>query len=78
MKSLAVQFVGPVRRPCPERALELDASKLDRVVDLLRHLDYQEGELSSLTVRLDGRRAGLDSSLEGARQVEILIAIGGG
>ena len=80
MTQLKVSFVGPVRRPGPERhmTVDLDALALETVADLMRHLGYKERELSSLHVLADGARRELDQPLAGLESVEILIAIGGG
>lgn len=80
MTQLKVSFVGPVRRPGPERQMtvDLDALALETVADLMRHLGYKERELSSLHVLADGARRELDQPLAGLESVEILIAIGGG
>jgi hypothetical protein len=78
MSTLAVRFVGPVRRPGPARAIDVDSSGLHTVADLLRHLGYEAREMPSLSVLVDGGRKDLDAPLDGARTVEILIAIGGG
>jgi hypothetical protein len=78
MHRLRVQFIGPVRRPGPERALEIDPVGIATVGDLLLRLGYAEHEHQSLTVIVDGARAALEQSIEGAKSVEILIALGGG
>jgi sulfur carrier protein ThiS len=78
MKPLTVRFVGPVRRPGPERALEVDPSATPTVGALLESLGYSPDEHRSLQVLTDGRRARGDTPLTGVESVEILIAIGGG
>lgn len=78
MQSLTVHFVGPVRRPGPERTLSVDRTGLDTIGDLLAKLGYSPEEQRSLQVLLDGSRADLDAQLQEAKTVEILIAIGGG
>ncbi len=67
MKTLTVRFVGPVRRPGPERTLEVDPRPLASVADLLQHLGYEEQEQSSITVLLDGARANLGDPVDEAR-----------
>jgi hypothetical protein len=78
MKSLEINFVGPVRRPGPERTLFVDPSQLETVTELLSHLGYDEREMAMLHLLSDGERLRPESSLEGVTKVEILIAIGGG
>ena len=78
MKNLAVTFVGPVRRPVPERATSVDTSGLHTVADLLRHLGYKDHELAVLHVLSDGSRLKLDAPLDGVESVEILLPVGGG
>lgn len=77
---LQVSFVGPVRRPGPQRQMTVDvkALGLETVAELMRHLGYKDRELKSLHVLADGARRELDQPLEGVESVEILIAIGGG
>lgn len=78
MKSLEIHFIGPVRRPGPERQLEVDPSELGTVSDLLRSLGYEEREMAVLAVISDGERLHHAASLDGVTRVEILVAIGGG
>jgi sulfur carrier protein ThiS len=78
MSTVSVHFVGPVRRPCPERTLEVDASELSTVGELLAELGYSDEEQRSLQPRVDGKRARASMPLTGVQTVEILIAIGGG
>lgn len=78
MAALTVRFVGPVRRPGPERTLEVEVADLHTVGDLLAHLGYAPREWPALHVLVDGSRKQPDASLDGARTVEILVAIGGG
>ena len=76
---LTIRFIGPVRRPGPERAVELEVTGITTVGELLAHLGYGAAEQASLQVLVDGARAAtLDTSIKGARAVEILIAVGGG
>jgi hypothetical protein len=75
---ITVQFVGPVRRPTAARSIEVDVLPLRTVGDLLQELGYSRAEWFSLHVLVDGSRKEPDTSLEGARLVEILVAIGGG
>jgi hypothetical protein len=78
MKKLVVRFIGPVRRPGPERTLEIAPDGLATVSELLLRLGYDPSELPHLTVLIDGSRKNLDSPLADARNVEILVALGGG
>ena len=80
MNPIKVSFVGPVRRPGPEREMTVDATAagLETVADLLEHLGYEQREMSSLHVLADGARKGPDQPLGDTESVEILIAIGGG
>lgn len=80
MSQLMVNFVGPVRRPSPERQMTVDVDDLglETVADLMRHLGYKERELGSLHVLANGARRELNQPLAGVESVEILIAIGGG
>lgn len=78
MSRLAIHFVGPVRRPGPERTLQLDREGLETVADLLERLGYSPGERQGLHVLVDGKRRSPEQSLDGATSVEVLVAIGGG
>jgi sulfur carrier protein ThiS len=77
MSRITVQFVGPVRRPGPERTVELQ-TELATVGELLADLGYSTEEQGSLQALADGRRARASTPLRGVRTIEILIAIGGG
>jgi hypothetical protein len=78
MQEISVRFVGPVRRPGPEREIRVPARGLETVSDLLRHLGYSDREQSRLHVLSSGRRLAIDAPLAGVASLEILVAIGGG
>ena len=73
-----VRFIGPVRRPGPERTIEVAREGLATVADLLGRLGYTAVESSRLTVLLDGVRADAGAPLGLARTADILILVGGG
>jgi len=56
----------------------VEVADLHTVGDLLAHLGYAPREWPALHVLVDGSRKQPDASLDGARTVEILVAIGGG
>ena len=76
--AIVVRFVGPVRRPGPERTLSLDPAGLETVGDLLASLGYAPHEVAALTVLAEGARLSAGSPLAGLTSLEILLAIGGG
>ncbi len=76
--AIVVRFVGPVRRPGPERSLTLDAAGLETVGALLASLGYAPHEIAALTVLAEGVRLAPDAPLVGVTSLEILLAIGGG
>ena len=78
MLDLLVRFVGPVRRPGPERTLEVDRSAHATVGDLLGALGYTPEEQRHLTVLADGVRRSAEAPLHDVQRIEILVAIGGG
>lgn len=78
MSSLTVQFVGPVRRPGPQRVVEVERGGLSCVRDLLERLGYSPEERRGLHVIADGTRRSPEDPLDGVTSVEILVAIGGG
>ena len=78
MKSLKINFVGPMRRPGPARQMTVDPSELGTVSDLLRRLGYDEREMAVLNVLSEGDRLHPEASQDGVESVEILVAIGGG
>ncbi len=78
MDGLTVNFVGPVRRPGPERSRVVDRSGLVTVADVLRHMGYQEAELPSLIVLLDGVRSDLETPIAQVAILDILLLVGGG
>jgi len=75
---LTVHFIGPVRRPGLERKLTIHRQGLHTVEDLLSRLGYSRQEQQVLQVLVDGARRSHQESIEEGRQIEILIAIGGG
>lgn len=76
--AIVVRFVGPVRRPGPERTLSLNTAGLETVGDLLARLGYAPHECAALTVLAGGTRLAPGSPLAGVTSLEILLAIGGG
>jgi len=78
MSTLTVRFVGPVRRPGPERSRIVDTAGLATVADVLRHLQYSEADMTSLTVLLDGVRSDLETSIADIAVMDILLMVGGG
>lgn len=78
MSTLTVHFVGPVRRPGPERVAQVEREGLRTVGDLLDHLGYDPQEQRALHVLVHGVRRPVEAALAGATSVKILVAIGGG
>jgi sulfur carrier protein ThiS len=75
---ISVHFVGPVRRPGPERTLEVDADGIATVGELLARLGYAPHEVAALTVIADGARLAPEAPLAAVCSISILLAIGGG
>jgi hypothetical protein len=75
---ITVEFVGPVRRPGPERRLELADVGSPQVDVLLARLGYSSLEAGRLTVLVDGRREALSATVPDGARVEILLPVGGG
>jgi sulfur carrier protein ThiS len=75
---LTVEFVGPVRRPGPERRLALDLDAPPAVAALLERLGYAPDEGARLTVLVDGVRQGPAAVVPDGARVEILLPVGGG
>ena len=73
-----MEFVGPVRRPCPERKLSLELEASAKVGALLERLGYSREETTRLTVLVDGKQQGPDASVPEGARVEILLPVGGG
>lgn len=78
MGGVTVRFVGPVRRPGPERTMVVDRTGLRTVTDLLSLLGYSTVEAGRLTVLLDGVRAEPETEIGAASTADILILVGGG
>ncbi len=78
MAHITVEFVGPVRRPGPERTLALDFEAAPAVRALLERLGYGPDEGTRLTVLVDGVRQGPAALVPDGAKVEILLPVGGG
>jgi sulfur carrier protein ThiS len=77
--SITVDFIGPVRRPGPERRLTLEVGDGGlAVAALLTRLGYLPDEGARLTVLVAGRRAGADERVPDGVHIEILLPVGGG
>jgi probable selenium-dependent hydroxylase accessory protein YqeC len=75
---LTVEFVGPVRRPWPERRRELEVPTATAVAALLAELGYSPEEGARLTVLVDGARVDAQAPLADGARIEILLPLGGG
>jgi hypothetical protein len=75
---ITVEFVGPVRRPGPERTLSLEVEAALAVGALLERLGYGRDEGARLTVLVDGIRQGPAALVPDGARVEILLPVGGG
>jgi len=78
MSALTVRFVGPVRRPGPERSRIVDTSSLVTVADVLRQMGYSDADMASLTVLLDGVHSEADALIAQTAVMDILLLVGGG
>ena len=78
MAHITVEFVGPVRRPGPERRLSLELEAAPEVGALLERLGYGREEAARLTVLVDGVRQAPSALVPDGAQVEILLPVGGG
>ena len=78
MAHISVEFVGPVRRPGPERTLSLDLEAAPAVGALLERLGYGREEAARLTVLVDGVRQAPGALVPDGARVEILLPVGGG
>ncbi len=78
MAHITVEFVGPVRRPGPERRLTLELEAPPAVDALLARLGYGREEGARLTVLVDGVRQGPTALVPDGATVEILLPVGGG
>jgi hypothetical protein len=75
---ITVEFVGPVRRPGPERMRSLKVEAALAVDALLERLGYGPEERACLTVLVDGVRQGPKFLVPDGARVEILLPVGGG
>jgi molybdopterin converting factor small subunit len=75
---VTVEFVGPVRRPCPERSLALELEAPAQVGARRERLGYSREEAARLTVLVDGGKQGLAATVPDGARVEILLPVGGG
>lgn len=78
MLPIQVHFVGPIRRPSPEREIRVMPEQAHTVKALLIHLGYRLDEMPAMVVLVNGVTSQMDQSLQGGERVEILVAIGGG
>lgn len=78
MAHVTVEFVGPVRRPGPERRLTLELEAAPAVGALLERLGYGRDEGARLTVLVDGVRQGPTAVVPDGARIEILLPVGGG
>lgn len=75
---IEIEFLGPMRRPWPERARPLDVEERSSVSDVLRQVGYTEEETTHLTFSVNGVPARLAQSLTDGDQLSVMLLLGGG
>ena len=75
---VAVEFVGPMRRPWRERKREVEAVDAATIAELLVTLGYAEPESRHFAFTLNGVRATLTSPLAARDRLAVLLMVGGG
>lgn len=73
-----VVFVGPLRRPWPERARTLEVADGVLLSELLRSWGYSDEEASRLSCAVNGEAARLQTPLEEGDRVSVMLLLGGG
>ena len=79
MREIALNFMGPVRRPAGMGSAARLAVEADATVEsLLAGLGYEAGERARLRVLTQGRPLGLREPLGEAEEFTIFLPLGGG
>jgi sulfur carrier protein ThiS len=73
-----VEFLGPMRRPWPERERDVEIDSGWTVGELMTHLGYREDESRFFSVVVNGSRARGDVALTDGDRVTLTVVVGGG
>ena len=75
---VTVEFVGPMRRPWPERRRQIEVVESSSIAELLRSLGYGDEEARHFSFLVAGGKASLDTVLQPDTRVSVLLMVGGG
>lgn len=75
---IEVVFVGPMRRPWPERARSLEVADGVLLSELLRAWGYSDEEASRLSCAINGEAARPQSRLKEGDRLSVMLLLGGG
>ncbi len=75
---IAVEFIGPMRRPWPERSGPVELGDGALLADLLHALGYSDEEARHLTCSVNGVAARPRVALQEGDKVSVTLLLGGG
>ncbi len=78
MPTCTVRYLGPIRRPCPQREHEVEIDEDMTATELLERLGYAERDRPRISIHLNGRAAKADATLRGGDEITLGVLAGGG
>jgi len=73
-----VEFIGPMRRPWPERSRSVEVAEGALLADLLRSFGYRDDEAKHLSCSVNGAVARPRTALHDGDRLSITLLLGGG
>ena len=73
-----VQFLGPIRRPWPERSRTVEIEGGTSVHDFLLEVGFAEKELKRIVIIYNGKRSKTSAVLNDGDSLAVGLPVGGG
>jgi hypothetical protein len=75
---VSVEFVGPMRRPWPQRRRDVEAADGASITTVLGTLGYVADEARHFSFLVNGTKANPETALRAQDQLSVLLMVGGG
>jgi sulfur carrier protein ThiS len=75
---IKASFFGPIRRPWPEQAREVEVEEGTVIQAFLESLGYQADDMRRVAVVVNGKRKTIDASLKEGDDLRFVLLAGGG
>jgi hypothetical protein len=76
--TIDVEFIGPMKRPWPERARSVEVADGALLADVLRSFGYRDDEATHLSCSVNGVAARAKTELHAGDRLSVTLLLGGG